>query len=296
MGMIYLKNKGIVKKMLYGNGDKDFNDSLLPKTRKEQFKYILKNNWQKLFYLNMIMFLFFVPALFYFLLNSINYNNIVSNMTDAEIYAKLFSLNLVPYLILTGLLMIGFIGLSGGSYILRKMAFDEVVELKNDLKKGIKYSSKQYMFVGFLFGMTIFAFNYSVQYVGLSKIDPFIQFLLFFIIVLVFVSLLISFMYMLNLSNLYIMKITTIIKCGLILTFRELFKNLGVLLLAFIPVFGWLILSGITTKVVMILILFVFGFSYVLLLFTLISMYAFDKYINPTQYPDYVRRGLCPNE
>ena len=55
--MIYLKNKGIVKKMLYGNGDKDFNDSLLPKTRKEQFKYILKNNWQKLFYCLIIIFL-----------------------------------------------------------------------------------------------------------------------------------------------------------------------------------------------------------------------------------------------
>ena len=291
-----MKNKGIVKKKLYGNSEKDFNDSLLPKTRKEQFKYILKNNWQKLFFLNMFVFLFFVPALFYFLLNSINYNNVVSNMTDVEIYAKLFSLNLVPYLILTGLLMFGFIGLSGASYIIRKMAFDEVVELKNDFKKGVKYSYKQFMFIGFLFGMTLFAFNYSIQYIGLSQIDPFIQFTLFFMIVLIFIVLMISIMYMMNLSNLYVMKITTIIKCGLILTFRNLFKNLGVLALAFIPIFGWLIFSGITVKLIMILILFVFGFSYVLLLFTLISMYSFDKYINPTQYPEFVRKGLCPNE
>ena len=56
-GMIYLKNKGIVKNMLYGNGKQDFNDLLLPKTRREQFKYIFKNNWQKILFLNMFVFI-----------------------------------------------------------------------------------------------------------------------------------------------------------------------------------------------------------------------------------------------
>ena len=101
---------------------------------------------------------------------------------------------------------------------------------------------------------------------------------------------------MLNLSNLYVMKMTTIIKSGLVLTFKNLFKNLGVFSLAFIPIFVWLVFGGITAKIIMIFVLFIFGFSYVLLLFGLMSIYSFDKYINPYQYPEYVRKGLCPNE
>ena len=40
MEVIYLSKKGLVEKSLYGNNETDFNDSLLPKTRKEQFSYI----------------------------------------------------------------------------------------------------------------------------------------------------------------------------------------------------------------------------------------------------------------
>ena len=115
-------------------------------------------------------------------------------------------------------------------------------------------------------------------------------------IITIVIVLIISIMYMLNLSNLYVMKTGNIIKYGTLLSFRNLLKNLGVCAIAFIPVFAWEIINDITFMLIPILILFLFGFVYILLLFALLSMYAFDKYINTTQYPDYVRKGLSKDE
>lgn len=291
-----MSKKGVVQKMLYGNKEEDFNDYLLPKTRKEQFGYIFKNNWLKLFSLNILMFIFFVPAIIYFFVSAFNYTNIVSNMTIEEVYQKLFSLNLMRYLILTGLIMIGFIGLSGGSFIIRKLVFDEAVSFKEDFIKGIKYSAKQFLAIGLFLGLTIFAFNYSEQYIMLSKMNPFTQIMLVVMLLIVFILLVISVMYMINLSNLYVMKFSAIFKSGLVLTFKNLFKNLLVFIIAFLPVFGWLIFASATLKFVMVFVLFVIGVSYIMLLFTLISMYSFDIYINPVQYPDFVRKGLSKDE
>ena len=296
MGMIYLNKKGFIEKSLYGNSEVDFNDSFLPKTRKEQFKYIFKNNWLKLFYLNLVIFLFFIPAIIYYFVSNLNYSNLISTMTDTEVYSQLFSLNLMRYLILSLLFMLGFIGLAGGLYVIRKMIFDDVVSLRKDFLKGIKNSAKQFSLLGFLFGITLFAFDYSEQYVMLSKMAPLLQIIMVFMILFIFILLVIGIMYMLNLSNLYVMNMFSIIKSGLLLTFRNLFKNLGVSLLAFGPVFVWILLPGVTLKIISVFILSVIGFSYIMLLFSLLAMYSFDKYINPVQYPDFVRRGLSKDE
>lgn len=296
MGMIYLSKKGLIEKSLFGNSTVDFNDSFLPKTRKEQFKYIFKNNWLKLFYLNVLIFLFFIPAIIYYFVSTINYSNLISTMTDAEVYSKLFSLNLMRYLILSLLFMLGFVGLAGGSYIIRKMIFDDVVNLRKDFLKGIKNSYKQFLLLGFLFGMTLFAFDYSEQYIILSKMAPLLQIILVFMILVVFILLVIAIMYMLNLSNLYVMSNFAIIKSGLLLTFKNLFKNLGVGIVAFVPVFIWILLPGITLKLISVFILSIIGIVYILLLFSLLSMYSFDRYINPIQYPDFVRKGLSKVE
>ena len=103
--MIYLSKKGLVEKSLYGNNETDFNDSLLPKTRREQFAYLLKNNWLKLFYVNMMIFIFFVPAIAYHFVSTINYNVAIKDMTEQEIFSSLFSMNLIRYLIFSILLI-----------------------------------------------------------------------------------------------------------------------------------------------------------------------------------------------
>ena len=103
-------------------------------------------------------------------------------------------------------------------------------------------------------------------------------------------------MYMLNLSNLYVMKTSNIITSSMLLVFKKLFINIGIYLIAFIPIFVWLVIPDFLINLITISLLFVFGFSYILLLFVLLSMNSFDEYINKKQYPEFVRKGLSNNE
>ena len=151
------------------------------------------------------------------------------------------------------------------------------------------------MFIGFLLGLVLFAVSYAIQYLSLSEMHPLLFILLLTLVIIIFVILLIAIMYMANLSTLYVMSNAMIVKSGLILAIKELFKNLGAFLLSIVPVFIWLMFSHIFIKLTTILILLVYGFIFIQLCFNLLSLYSFDKYINIKSYPDFYRKGLRKN-
>lgn len=291
-----MSKKGLVNKYLYGKDNKtDFTDAMLPARRREQFGYLFKNNYLRLFYLNLIVFIFFLPVIIFYGMTSIYIYHLTSGIDNSQYITELLPISVFQYAGITLLLPIGFIGLSGTNFIIRKMAFDEVVDIKTDFKKGIKYSYKQYMFIGFLLGLVLFAVSYAIQYLSLSEMHPLLFILLLTLVIIIFVILLIAIMYMANLSTLYVMSNVMIVKSGLILAIKELFKNLGVFLLSIVPVFIWLMFSHIFIKLTTILILLVYGFIFIQLCFNLLSLYSFDKYINIKSYPDFYRKGLRKN-
>ena len=291
-----MSKKGLVNKYLYGKDNKtDFTDAMLPARRREQFGYLFKNNYLRLFYLNLIVFIFFLPVIIFYGMTSIYIYHLTSGIDNSQYITELLPISVFQYAGITLLLPIGFIGLSGTNFIIRKMAFDEVVDIKTDFKKGIKYSYKQYMFIGFLLGLVLFAVSYAIQYLSLSEMHPLLFILLLTLVIIIFVILLIAIMYMANLSTLYVMSNAMIVKSGLILAIKELFKNLGVFLLSIVPVFIWLMFSHIFIKLTTILILLVYGFIFIQLCFNLLSLYSFDKYINIKSYPDFYRKGLRKN-
>ena len=292
----FLKKKGLVNKILYGDNNKpDFLDSMLPATRKKQFGYIIKNNWLKLILLNLITFLFFIPVIIHSIVSLEIFNREFANLTDAEILAKLLPLNLSQYGVLVLIFPFSFIGLAGAAFVIRKMLFDEVVDIKTDFIKGIKYSYKSFMLIGLLFGLLLLLFNYSLQFILLSNITPFIKFVVFFMLIILAVFFIINMMYVINLSTLYYMKFSNILKTSFYLSLKSLFKNLCLFLLAFVPIFIWSILPYVYLKLVTVVMLLLFGFSYILLTFGEMAMHMFDTYINIKQYPEFYRKGLSKN-
>ena len=291
-----MSKKGIVNKALYGKDNKDdFTNIMLPPTRKKQFLYILKNNWMNLFYLNLIVFIFFLPFIAYYAMSTIYISKIVSSLESKDYLLQLFPISCFQYLPLAFLLIIGFIGASGANFVIRKMLFDEVIDFKNDFKKGIKYSWKQYAFLGFVLGLILLINNYASQYVLLLGLDPFIAIVLYVLVLIVFIILLISIMYMANLSTLYVMNNFMLIKSGLLLSIKELPRNILVFAASFLPIFIWVSFSYIFVKIITPILLIIFGFSLILLAFCELSMFSFDKYINEKSYPDFYRKGLREN-
>ncbi len=290
-----MKKKGIINSLLYGNGNDDFTSLMLPKTRKKQFFYILKNNWLKLFYLNLILFTFFLPFIIYYAVSTIYIYQTTSSLNNEEYILQLFSMTVFQYVPLVFFLIIGFMGTSGVNFIIRKMMFDEVVDIKSDFKKGFKYSYKQFAFIGLFLGIVMFVKRYSTPYIMYSDVSPFLQIMLLVMIEIVYVLLIICVMYMANLATLYVMNNFMLIKSGLILAIKELFRNVAIFIITFIPLFIWIDFSYVALMMITPLLLIIFGFSYLLLSFGLLSMYSFDKYVNEKNYPDFYRKGLSKN-
>ena len=277
----YLSKKGFLNKILYGDNSRpDFVDSMLPATRRKQFWYIIKNNWVKLLLLNLITFLFFIPVVIHSIVSLYIYNDKFANLSEVEMLANLLPLNLSQYGVLALIFPFSFIGLAGAAFVIRKMLFDEVVDIKTDFIKGIKYSFKSFMLIGLLFGILLLLFNYSLQFILLSNMTPFVQFVVFFLLIMLAVFFIINMMYVINLSTLYYMKFSDILKTSFYLSLKSLFRNLCLFLLAFVPVFIWSIFSYVYLKLVTIGILLLFGFSYILLMFGEMAMHMFDTYIN----------------
>ena len=291
-----MKKQKFLNKLLYGNNNNpDFLDTMLPATRKKQFGYIIKNNWVKLLILNLLVFLFFIPVIIHSIVSLTIFNKQFANLNENEMLINLLPLNLSQYGVLAIIFPFSFIGLAGAAFVIRKMLFDEVVDIKSDFIKGIKYSYKIFMVIGLLFGIILFLFNYSLQFVLLSNINPFIKFVVFFMLIVLAVFLLINLMYTINLSTLYYMKFFDILKTSFYLSLKSLFKNIGVILLTFIPVFIWIIFQFVFLKLVTVLMLLLFGFVYILLMFGEMAMYMFDTYINIKQYPEFYKKGLSKN-
>ena len=122
-----MSKKGLVNKYLYGKDNKtDFTDAMLPARRREQFGYLFKNNYLRLFYLNLIVFIFFLPAIIFYGMTSIYIYHLTSGIDNSQYITELLPISVFQYAGITLLLPIGFIGLSGTNFIIRKMAFDNL--------------------------------------------------------------------------------------------------------------------------------------------------------------------------
>ena len=259
----------------------------LPHNRKECFFDLLKNRKMALFSLSCFVFMFFIPLavdLFWF-------NFLESVAIANEQYNYLFSLIFYSMLIMIPCMMIGFIGLVGGFYVAKKMVWQEGVVVAVDFFQGIKENWKHALLSGLLFSVVLFNFVVGGSYLIINfKVAPVWSGIgvgaltLFFILFGMVVALN-------NTQDVYYTN-----------TFRATLKNsfclLGLLhwriLVTFLLSTGVVITLSCFNFITLIIGLFLFAVfnSVVIILYTLISHYGFDKYINLEHYPDYVNKGL----
>ena len=263
----------------------------LPHNRKEVFFDLLRHRKMALFSLSCFTFMFFIPLavdLFYF-------NFLESVAIASEKYNYLFSLVFYSMLIMLPCMVIGFLGFAGCFYVCKKMVWQEGTSLASDFFTGIKENFKHAIIDGFIFGLLLFGFviggTYLLIYarstpiwcgVGIGAL----------ILVFMFFGMLIplNFTQSVYYTNSYLK------------TFKNSFSFLGLLhwrvLVIFLLSTGVVVALCSINMVTLIVGLFLFAVlnSVVAILYTLISHYAFDKYINQVHYPEYVGKGLYKEE
>ena len=266
--------------------DQDVKQSL-PSTRKEVFFDLLKYRKMSLFALSCYTFMFFIPLaidLFYF-------NYLESMAIIAEKYEYLFSLIFYSMLIMLPCMVIGFIGFAGAFYTAKRMVWQEGISLASDFFKGIKENWKDALINGVIFGLVLFGLVVGGSYLLIyAPVTPVVRgiglgaLILFFLVFGMVIAL--HFTQCVYYENSY----------GV--TFKNSFSFLGLLnwkvLLVFLFSTGVVVALGLFNLITLAigLILFAFTNSVVIILYTLISHAAFDKYINKEYYPEMVNKGL----
>ena len=263
----------------------------LPTTRKELFFDLLRYRKMDMFYLASLTFVFFIPLfvdLFYF-----NYLEMIALATGNE--AHLFSLIFYSMIIMLPCMLIAFIGLAGAFYSAKKLVWQELVIPSNDFFRGIRENWKRALVNGMTFGIITFGLVVGGTYLlAYSTLPGYVNGIGIGALIAIFISLgiIISLMFT---QDVYYEN-----------TYRQTFKNAVSFLaltnwkvmLLFILSSGALVALLAINTITMIIgvVLFALLNYLVIILYTLISHAAFDKYINQENYPDMVNKGLYKKE
>ena len=259
----------------------------LPHNRKEVFFDLLSHRKMTLFAMSCFTFMFFIPLavdLFIF-----NYWEAIAIAAEKNEY--LFSLIFYSMLILIPCMVIGFIGFAGAFYTAKRLVWQEDISLGVDFFTGIKENWKRALLNGFLFGVIVFGFvvggSFLLIYVPVTPIWSGIG-----IGALILVLITFGIVIALNFTQ------DVYYENGPFVTLKNSFCFLGLLnwkvLVLFLLTTGGAVTLCCFNYITLLIGLFLFAIfnSVVVILYTLLSHFAFDKYINKEHYPEMVGRGL----
>lgn len=266
--------------------DEDVKQSL-PRNRKEVFFDLLKNRKMNLFAFSCYTFIFFIPlAVDLFLFNLFESAAIAADKSD-----QLFSLVFYSMLIMLPCMLIGFIGLAGAFYTAKKMVWQEGISLASDFFQGIKENWKHALINGVIFGLALFGLVVGGTYLMIyAPVHAVVKGIGLGALILFF--LLFGMVVVLNFTQ------CVYYENGYAVTLRNSFSFLGLLnwriLLVYLLSTGTVVVLGLFNLITLTvgLVLFAIFNSVVIILYTLISHYGFDKYINKEHYPHMVGKGL----
>ena len=276
---------------MFNRQEKNITDSevkrKLPTNRKEVFFDLLKYRKMNMFALSCFVFMFFIPlAVDFFLFNYLETLAISADKSD-----YLFSLVFYSMLIMIPCMMIGFIGLIAGFYVAKKMVWQEGTMLAVDFFQGIKENWKHAVINGLLFGLILFGLVMGSSYLLIyQKAQPVLTGIGIGALVLLFLTF--GMVIALNCAQ----DVYYVNSYGV--TLKNSFCLLGLLhwriLLIFILSTGATFTLCCFNLITMAIGLFLFAIlnSVIIILYTLVSHFGFDKYINLEHYPDYVNKGL----
>ena len=266
--------------------DQDAKQSL-PTNRKEVFFDLLRNRKMTLFALSCYTFMFFIPLA----VDLIYFNFVESMAISAEKFEYLFSLIFYSMLIMLPCMVIGFIGLAGAFYTAKKLVWQEGVSLASDFFKGIKENWKHALINGVIFGLVLFGLiiggSFMLIYADVHAVVRGIAIGALIVLFLIF-----GMVTVLNFTQ------GVYYENSFGVTLKNSFSFLGLLnwkvLVIYLLSTGVVVTLGLFNFLTLVIGLLLFAVlnSGVIVLYTLISHSAFDKYINQEHYPDMVNKGL----
>lgn len=272
---------------------KDYDESMLPKTRKEVFFDVLKNNWGKFILYGIFVLLISFPIHFT-AVAEVFYRNYIYAQINSGALTELAGANAMISasntlaLIDIPLIALFAVCFSGVCHIMRQFVWEENVYIRYEYVKGIKQNAVQFLILGLLVGLVRFACIWfgNIITVSAGEAAYYVSYLptAWFLIILAPPA-----AYMTVCIPIYAVKFHQNVKYAFMLYFKNLFKTLLAVIvcaLAFIPQLFPIPLCQIIGRAV----------SSLLVPIILLGWYCFafdrlDTTINKRFYPELVGRG-----
>lgn len=308
------KRQGFFNRLIMGSDNMpDFTPAQLPKTRWGLFADVFKNKLFETFKLSLWGDLFLLPLVVFFIFNFINtraYNIYIpydANIgigfpleTDAIIRGQSFAFTseFQSLLIMIPLIVVLFLGMAGALYVMRRLVWGEPVTVTRHFFKGIKDNWKCAVVTGLLFSMSLFIMMFSFLIFGMLDNAGFINILMIIIAVIQFILVCGVALFAMTQSVTYKMKIKQILSNGFVFGFALVAQNVFFLFIAFFPVIIPEILAlfsastRFTIAPIFYILYAILGVGFSMLVLTVYSQYAFDKYLNDRVEGAKKNRGM----
>ena len=290
-----MKNKKVKIKL----SGKDYEASLLPSTRKAQFKDILTHEFKTLLLVGAWLLLFFLPILSIEIFSNIFVYTYITQNNGALTPEEKKAFEMMVTLIKEASLVFGYLvfsfGIAGSLRIIRNLVYGEVIFFKDDFITGIKKYWKLCLGAAFVFGLLQGSTEMLGYFVNSYSNESYLYifhgfatgvFYLFVVPILFFyVSLSmtyeLSFAKCLGLAIRFALSnFLVCIPFSLILFALHFIGYIGILLVVILLDIALVLLLG----------------PFYLLLWHLYVTSRFDRYINEKQFPDVYKKGLRKGE
>ena len=270
---------------------KDFDENCLPQSRKEIFFDVLRLQWPKLLMLGVLSMLVSLPLLATAIMRSSVQTNGYAAATTGAIKQEAAIMQItVMTTMLNGIDILLFailgIGLSSAAHCIKRLAWEENVELSKAIPDGLRQNWKQYGLLGLLVGVGVFIAKYAATAAqDLSGYLPAVILAVVFAPIAAYMSVTIT---------VYDIPFTEQFRYSLLSYAKNVPQTLAAACLCFLPFAGALAAGmllgtafGAITATIMRLFIPVIMLAWFLFAYT-----SLDRSINEKYYPELVRRGL----
>ena len=294
-----MAKKGFIARMIEGpERSETYAASTLPTNRWQLGWDVFKTNTGKHFKINLLTLVFLLPFIaicvltyMYKLANvdilpftqnmAIGYPSYPSTFGLSANLALSASIEFFKFLIVG--ILVGAVGLSGGFYVMRNMVWAEGVMVGSDFFKGVKQNYFvvlfSLLFYGVIMGLSVISVNMAQLFIdtctGIKWLLISAQVLTYIIMGIVSIMVL----YMITLGVTYKLSFGKLIRNSFILTIGLIPTNVFFAFLAALP----FLLFSLKVSMLMalaIVLVFVWGFSIFMLIWTDYSNWVFDRFIN----------------
>lgn len=270
--------------------NRDLTIENMPHNRLEVFFDIIKQRWDLLLKIALILTLFLAPFIFSSFLRAEALSALEEN--SSSFYASYFETEIIFFAIDSFALILLSLPIAGILRISKLLSFYEGIWFFHDLMKGIKENWLQVFVVLLLDSLILFLSRVSGSYLLLFGNGDFFTTIIFFLpaalgLLIILPASLIHLMEIPIYKNTYFQNV----KNAFYFYFKSGFTTLPVSLLLILPLFLNLLPFTIVPIIVYVSYAFVY-LPFALLFASLYSNYVFDKFLNKNDYPEIYDKGI----